>query len=321
MLRQIRGLWRRLLEPVLEPLTALQSTVAQQRFLIDTVLQGQLATEMAALRAQLAPESLARYGGTIYSQADEDGILAEILRRLPTRTQTCIEIGCGDGRENNTHALLLQGYRGCWVDGDAASIAAIEKALGSLEFPRLLVLHHRLDRAQTTPVIERCTAFLQTRTPDLLSVDIDGNDFVVTLAALQSCQPAVLCVEYNARFPPPMSISMAYDADFAWSSAANEDYQGTSLQAWVNALLDYRLVACTLSGVNAFFVRREYASGFPDTPIALLYQPPRHRLIYGRPAHRPSLKWLRQELTFPSWPARGDQPPAAGRLQDPNVRA
>ena len=263
-------------------------------------LQAELARELHDLQAGVraeTPGNPAGHGFKVYSQADEDGILENILRRLETIapvSRTFIEVGCGDGKENNTHYLVIRGFRGCWCDGLHTNIASIERALGGTSFPRLRVTQQFLDRNNATKFFEECVAFLHEPAPDLLSVDIDGNDLEIVRVALTVCRPKALCVEYNARFPPPLSLSMAYNPDHVW---AYDDYQGASLQAWHDALPDYMLVACSLSGVNAFFVHREYGRAFNEYPLSRLYQPPRHHLIsLSGSCHHPSLGWLRQVL-------------------------
>ena len=55
------------------------------------------------------PKRLLRYGAKAYSQNDEDGILAEIFRRIGTSSKTFIEIGTGAGLENNTACAAFAG--------------------------------------------------------------------------------------------------------------------------------------------------------------------------------------------------------------------
>ena len=89
---------------------------------MDALLQLELSRELARLQADVRtamPDNPAACGFKVYSQADEDGIIEEICRRLGIERGHFIEIGCGDGRENNSHYLLLKGWRGIWVDGDA----------------------------------------------------------------------------------------------------------------------------------------------------------------------------------------------------------
>ena len=53
---------------------------------------------------------------------------------------------------------------------------------------------------------------------DFLSLDIDGNDLEV-LRHITVLMPRVLCVEYNAKFPPPQKAEIAYDPDHVWRDA------------------------------------------------------------------------------------------------------
>src|SRR4051812_4954091 len=60
-------------------------------------------------RSQLVADALRRHPGSmapfefaVYSQNGEDGILQEIFRRIGTTSRRLVEIGCGDGLQNNT---------------------------------------------------------------------------------------------------------------------------------------------------------------------------------------------------------------------------
>ena len=45
---------------------------------------------------------LLRFGFKVYSQNEEDGIINEIFQRIGTTNKTFVEIGVGNGLENNT---------------------------------------------------------------------------------------------------------------------------------------------------------------------------------------------------------------------------
>jgi hypothetical protein len=62
---------------------------------------------------------LLKSGYRVYSQADEDGILHEIFRRIGEGKRTFLELGVGNGLENNTLFLLIQGWSGIWIEGCA----------------------------------------------------------------------------------------------------------------------------------------------------------------------------------------------------------
>lgn len=255
--------------------------------------------EALALRAELAsraPGNPALKGFKVFSQNDEDGIIEEILRRVGTvdaPNRTFIEIGCADGLENNTYYLLLKGYKGCWVDGAEDHIASIRAILGDLQCDRLQVRRAFVDTSNVRRLVEEQAKFLGTTEPDFLSLDIDGNDLCVLQEALRSIRPKVICAEYNAKFPPPLSVSVAYNPSHTW---AHDDYHGASLQALCDGLSNYRLVCCNLCGVNAFFVRVGLDAGFAEATPAELYQPFREQLTCPIAGHPPSLKWLRDSL-------------------------
>ena len=242
------------------------------------------------------PDNPMLSGFKAFSQNDEDGIIADILARLPERNHRFVEIGCGNGGQNNTHLLLLSDHRGVWVDGAEANIQNIHQHLGHKLIQssnRLRVWQQIVDRDTAAGLAADSADFLGTDAPDFLSLDIDGNDAHVLDALLNTLRPKVIAVEYNAKFPPPMVKSIAYNANHVWERG---DFFGASLQFFIESLPDYLLVACSAAGTNAFFVRRTYASGFTQYPPTWLFQPPRYELRKLPSGHAGSFKWLKQAL-------------------------
>src|SRR5579862_9054494 len=52
------------------------------------------------------PRHLCHFEAQVYSQHGEDGIISEILARIGHTNRTFVEIGAGDGTENNTRYRL-----------------------------------------------------------------------------------------------------------------------------------------------------------------------------------------------------------------------
>ena len=263
-------------------------------FSLDALLQLELSKEMARLQAEVRvamPENPAACGFKVYSQADEDGIVEEIARRVGIETGYFIEIGCGDGRENNSHYLLLKGWRGIWIDGDPDNIAAIRKALPLNG--RLRLLEQIVTRENVTTIL-KAAGSPDFGPLDLLSVDVDGNDLAIAEAAIGAWSPKIVIGEYNAKFPHTLQQEVQYDPQHSW---ARDDYHGASLAAWVERLKpSYHLVTCNLAGTNAFFVREDLARQFTTYPLAQLCQPARFHLTALRSGHVPSLSFLRNSL-------------------------
>jgi hypothetical protein len=266
------------------------------KHITDPLLQqAALSQEIARVRAQVRrdmPDNLLLQGYKIYSQTDEDGIIEAIFHRIGGG-RTFIEIGSGNGTENNTHALLLRGWRGVWVDGRADRIAFVRAEVGAS--PDLLAEQAFVTRENVPTLAADWLRRLGTQDVDFFSVDIDGNDLAVLVASLEVFRPRVICVEYNAKFPPPLKVSVEYDPAHVWSG---DDYHGASLAALVSALapFGYTLVTCNISGVNAFFVADSLAARFTLYEPSRLFQPSRFHLCSLESGHTPSLKFLRHAL-------------------------
>jgi hypothetical protein len=96
---------------------------------------------------------------------------------------------------------------------------------------------------------------------DLLSIDIDGNDYWVW-KAINSVNPRVVVIEYNAVFGWERAVTIPYDPNYMWSRAGFDLHRtGASLAALTSLgrMKGYSLVGCGAHGVNAFFVRDDLA--------------------------------------------------------------
>ena len=195
---------------------------------------------------------LETYGCKVFSQYDEDGILQAIFSRIGEKHRTFVEFGVEDGLENNTLKLLLEGWSGLWLDGNESYISLIEaKFLNVIKSGKLRVRRAFIDRQNINGIIRPH----YTGEIDLISIDIDGNDIYI-LANLEVISPRVVVIEYNAKFPPPMSVAQKYNAAHRWNGT---DYGGSSLEAITKVARrkGYVLVGCNVTGVNAFFVRSD----------------------------------------------------------------
>ena len=222
---------------------------------------------------------LEHFGFRCYSQHDEDGIIYEIMRRLGERApRTFVEFGVGDGMENNTLFLLKQGWRGVWLEGSDESARLISARFG--RYIESGDLFFRCAMISCDNVNEVIGEGLQGNI-GVLSIDIDGNDYWVW-KAIDVVSPALVIVEYNGKFPPPIRWTIEYDPAHSWDLT---DYQGASLAALAQLGREkgYQLVGCNINGTNAFFLRNDLVDEqfiTSDDP-AEFYHPARYYLTEG----------------------------------------
>jgi hypothetical protein len=258
------------------------------------VVSGPLRSTATQLRRELASyhshfesaqryksmNPLLRHSRKYFSQNQEDGIMMEVLRRTGLiEPGLFVEFGVGNGLENNTLVLLALGWRGAWIGGE--ELAFNSDVSGS----RL-----RYTQAWITleNVVSTCVELLAKfgcglSDVNVASIDLDGNDYHFVQGLLAAgLKPVVFVVEYNPKFPPQAEFVMPYNSAHQW---AHDDYYGASLLSWSKLLTDYRLVACDLKGVNAFYVRRDCENAFCDVPndLAELYIPGHYSPFWETP--------------------------------------
>ena len=148
---------------------------------------------------------------------------------------------------------------GGWVEGSGRKAQAARKMFAAeIAAKRLAIESAFLTAANVDEVLERVAPAKEI---DLLSIDLDGNDYYL-LEAIRSVQPRVIVAEYNAKFPADVTWVMEYNEAHRWDST---DYFGASLKAFETLLAGrgYSLVGCNIVGTNAFFVRTELAKDPP----------------------------------------------------------
>ena len=233
-------------------------------------------------------KNLIPYGFKVFSQSDEDGILNEIFKRIGTTNKRFLEFGV-NSTNNNTTFLLLNGWTGGWLEASNSQVIRIKKKYEVLLKKNKLRIYKKKITAENINKVIKSINFKGVI--DLLSIDIDGNE-VYLLNKLSQIKPRVIIVEYNAKFPPPIRKCIKYDPKFIWKY---DDYHGASLQLLVDNLKKkYALVGCNISGINAFFIKKELLKNkFPkNTSAKFHFQQFRVGLINLRTSHPESNKWF-----------------------------
>jgi hypothetical protein len=228
------------------------------------------------------PLRLNRFEYQAFSQYGEDGIIEEIFNRIGTTNQYFVEFGVETGIECNSALLLFKGWSGTWIEGRPESAEIIRENFKNIIGQKKLTLLNEFITAENIQNLFDTAAV--PKEPDLVSIDIDRNDYYIW-KALTDYQPRVLCIEYNAIFPPGVEFVVAYDPNAVWDGTSNF---GASLAAMnkLGLAKNYSLVACSFSGVNAFFVRNDCLQDkfFNPGDVVSHYEPARYYL-YKKDGH------------------------------------
>lgn len=188
----------------------------------------------------------------VHSQTGEDGVIEKILDTLQNPNGWCVEFGAWDGfhLSNTRNLIQSRAYSAVLIEGDKDRFQ--ELRLGNANEKRVHPINAYVgfDAGQNLD-----TLLSSTETPvdfDLLSIDIDGNDFHVWKAA-SHYRPKVVVIEFNPTIPTSISFVQPADPNIN---------QGSSLLALVELAKEkgYELV-CVLP-FNAFFVRRDFYALF-----------------------------------------------------------
>jgi len=136
------------------------------------------------------------------------GITLEIVKRLGIKVGTFAEIGVGNGLENNTLILLANGWHGFWIGAE-------DLAFNHKLNPKRFVFYKTWVTVENVALlIRQGFESVGINELDVLSLDVDGNDFYIARKLLTTgILPKLFILEYNAKFPPPIKWTIKYDAN------------------------------------------------------------------------------------------------------------
>ncbi len=215
-----------------------------------------------------------------FSQNGEDGVLAEILRRVGAPTRFFVEFGAETGKEGNCVLLAdVVGWSGLFIEGNDDSFAGLERKYRELE--RVTTIQAMVTPRNVQELFARAPV---PREPDVLSIDVDGTDYWIW-EAITDYRPRVVVIEYNALLDLARKLVQPREVG-TWDGS---DYYGASIAA-IRSLGEskgYRLVHAERSGNNAFLVDEELAEGRFASPDEVPSRLPNHFMVGYRHPHDP----------------------------------
>lgn len=248
----------------------------------DLLIDNYLQTNLFNNPKYILSERLNKYEFQVFSQNGEDGIIEEIFNRIGITNKFFVEFGVEDGLETNTTYLLYNNWHGLWLEGSGKFVKKIRKNF-------INVIDKQLSVRETFITAENIEEiFLNKNVPkdlDLLSIDIDGNDYYVW-NAIKNYNPRVVIIEYNSSIRPNIEWRMKYNPTHVWDGSMYFNSSLKSLEVLGNEK-GYKLVGCTFNGTNAFFVRNDLVKGnFGDNFTAEYHYEPARYFLIKKDGHR-----------------------------------
>lgn len=204
---------------------------------------------------------LSDFSYNCYSQFGEDGIISKIFEIIGTDSQVCLEVGAGNGSlcGSNIHHLWkdLQ-WKAILIEGDPENLETLEPVIKAYNNCILVKAYIEKDE-KLGKTIDSILYDLGINKLDLLSLDIDGNDYYIFENL--KIHPRVLIVEFNPTIPYYRDVYQEY-TNHSWDL-------GCSIAALkrLGKQKNYLLVAVT--DVNAIFVDEIYSNKFEDFETSL----------------------------------------------------
>ncbi len=172
------------------------------------------------------------------SAAGEDGITKKLLDIIGPTNKYYVEFGVGDATQCNTRFLRKCGYQGLMMDKEYKDTN----------------INLQQEYVTAENIIDLLTKYNVPQTFDVLSIDIDFNDFYVLHNLLTKFHPRIIIAEYNSTHLATEDRVVIYDQNSTWDGS---NYFGASLYAFYNLGIKfgYTLVYAEKTGVNLFLVR------------------------------------------------------------------
>ena len=292
----LRSRLRRTLDAALRPLTHRLAVAPAETTLHRWELAARSSPEVKVAQRALyhqyrdliargTPPALSETGFRCFSQFEEDGKLLFIFAALGIPSGEFVDIGAADGINSNCANLAINfAWRGVFFDADPVNIARGQAYYTAHRdtwvYPPKLFC--KLIGTDNVNGLLRGAGV--SASPDLLSIDIDGNDYWIW-RAIDVCEPKVVIIETHIEFGL-QSIVVPYERE-------RHDGRGSASPVAMTELAHkkgYRLVGASDYGFNTIYVRRGLGEDvLPEVTVESTLTHPRNaERNWGAAGARPS---------------------------------
>lgn len=247
------------------------------------IQQRQLFHDYQRMHANSQLPGLGNTGYRVFSQFEEDGKLLYIFALIGMPHKTFLDIGADDGVNSNCANLYFHfGWNGVFIDGNKQAINRGRHFYNRYPhpyYPPPVFVHGMVKRDNVNQLV---AAGGLSGEIDLLSIDIDGNDYWIW-DALDVVSPRVVIIETHVEFGMH-NVVVPYDADYVYPGK-HPDYHGASPVAMVK-LADkkgYRLVGANDLGFNFIFIKKGLGEAvLPTVAVESVLAHPRTKASFAK---------------------------------------
>ena len=216
-----------------------------------------LQTDSAFSQQNTATFTLPQAEYRVQSQNGEDGILAEIFSRIGVDSKIFVEFGIQNGSEGNCVFLAdWCGWSGLFIEADLQQFKPL--FLKYSQNPRIQTFKNFVSSQNINELLVLAGI---TKEIDLISIDVDGDDFWIW-KAINKVSPRVVVIEMNGSILPQDVIVQPRNSP-PWNGTSAYGASVSALKK-LGEYLGYSLIHTDLAGVNSFFVRKDLVHHFPE---------------------------------------------------------
>lgn len=203
---------------------------------------------------------------TVFSQWGEDGILDYLCDVISLDRPHILELGAGNFLECNSRFLIENRFASSVLVDAREDLIPTVRNDGAYWKTHMMAICDWITPSSVKNIQETALEFLGHI--DIISIDLDGNDFWV-MSEIDLSETKIIVVEYNPIFGINFPVSIPRDDSFSRESAHYSNlYYGVGLKAWVDyfSKLGFGFAGSNKVGSNAFFIKKEFIDGLDFTP-------------------------------------------------------
>jgi hypothetical protein len=191
---------------------------------------------------------LLEYKRDVYSQTGEDGVIEKVLETIPVNDKWCVEFGAWDGLflTNTRNLIESSGYSAVLIEADTNKFSDLRRNYSHRD--NIITINKTVGFGNDDNLDRILAATPVPHDFDLLSIDIDGNDYHVW-KSIVAYTPKVIVVEYNPTIPTNVEFVQIADQSVT---------HGSSLRSLVALGREKGYELVSVLRFNAISVRHEY---------------------------------------------------------------